>query len=135
MSNTKYSHLINMRICALTAMYLRSLIWDFAQRLWIMCHSRFGTSFRSIFKKKVATKKGKFTLQPATMALRRSDDTVLLFMLPGYWMRVGGQRHAPAALPLGWVSARCLGGWLGPRAVLEGCGNLPSHGDSIPGPV
>jgi hypothetical protein len=35
---------------------------------------------------------------------------------------------------LGWVSARCLGGWLGPRAVLEGCGNHRSHGDSIPGP-
>jgi hypothetical protein len=46
----------------------------------------------------------------------------------------GGQRHAPAASPLGWVSARCLGGWLGPRAVLEGCENLPSHGDSVPGP-
>ena len=43
-------------------------------------------------------------------------------------------RHPPTASRLGWVSARCLGGWLGPRAVLEGRGNLPSHGDSIPEP-
>jgi len=31
-------------------------------------------------------------------------------------MGVGGQRHAPAALP------HCIGGWVGPRAGLDGCG-------------
>ena len=33
-------------------------------------------------------------------------------------MGVGGQRHAPAALP----GTCCAGGWVGPRARLEGCG-------------
>jgi hypothetical protein len=37
-------------------------------------------------------------------------------------MVVGGQRHAPAALPRGRPSAHCIGGWVGPRAGLKGCG-------------
>ena len=49
-------------------------------------------------------------------------------------MGVGNQRHPPATSPLWWVNARCVGCWLGPRAVLEGCGNLFFHGDLIPGP-
>ena len=36
-------------------------------------------------------------------------------------MGVGGQRHAPAALPLGKrPGTHCIGGWVGPRAGLEG---------------
>ena len=36
-------------------------------------------------------------------------------------MGVGGQRHAPAALPLGKrPSTHCIGGWVGPRAGLDG---------------
>jgi hypothetical protein len=36
---------------------------------------------------------------------------------------VGGQRHAPAALPLGnRPGIHCIGGWVGPRAGLDGCG-------------
>ena len=37
-------------------------------------------------------------------------------------MRVGGQRHAPSALPLKEAGTHCRGGWLGPRAGLNGCG-------------
>ena len=33
---------------------------------------------------------------------------------------VGGQRHAPAALSPG--NAHCIGGWVGPRTGLDGCG-------------
>ena len=48
---------------------------------------------------------------------------------------VGGQRHAPAALPTGKrPSTHCIGGWEGPRAGLDGCGKFrPPHRDSIPG--
>ena len=39
--------------------------------------------------------------------------------------KVGGQRHAPAALPSGKRSGtHCTWGWVGPMAVLNGCGNL-----------
>ena len=36
---------------------------------------------------------------------------------------VGGQRHAPAALPPGKRSGiHCIGGWVGPRTGLAVCG-------------
>ena len=35
---------------------------------------------------------------------------------------VGGQRHAPAALPPGKPRYPYIGGWLGFRAGLDGCG-------------
>jgi hypothetical protein len=48
---------------------------------------------------------------------------------------MGGQRHATAALPAGKrVATRCIGGWLGPRAGLDGCGKSRPHRDSIPVP-
>jgi hypothetical protein len=38
-------------------------------------------------------------------------------------MRVGGQLHTPAALPPGKrPGTHCIGGWMGPRAGLDGCG-------------
>jgi len=38
-------------------------------------------------------------------------------------MWVGGQRHDPAALPLGKTPVtHCTGGWVGPTASLDGCG-------------
>jgi hypothetical protein len=38
-------------------------------------------------------------------------------------MRVGCQLHAPAALPLGKrPGTHFIGGWVGPRAGLDGCG-------------
>jgi hypothetical protein len=48
---------------------------------------------------------------------------------------VGGQRHAPAALPPGnRPGIPCIGGWVGPRAGLDRCGKSRPHQDSIPGP-
>jgi hypothetical protein len=49
-------------------------------------------------------------------------------------MEVGGQRHAPAALPQERPGTHCTGGWLGPRAGLDGCGKSRPHRDSLPGP-
>jgi hypothetical protein len=38
-------------------------------------------------------------------------------------MGVGGQRHAPTALPPGKrPGIHCRGGWVGPRTVLDRCG-------------
>jgi len=38
-------------------------------------------------------------------------------------MGVGGQPHAPAALPPGRrPGTHCIGGWMGPRAGLDGRG-------------
>jgi hypothetical protein len=42
---------------------------------------------------------------------------------------VGGQRHAPAALPQGNIpGTNCIGGWVGPRAGLE---NLAPSGPDL----
>jgi hypothetical protein len=38
---------------------------------------------------------------------------------------VGCQRHAPAALyPRERPATHCVGGWVGPRACLDGCGKF-----------
>jgi hypothetical protein len=43
-------------------------------------------------------------------------------------MRVGGQLHAPAALlPGKRPGTHCIGGWVGPRAGLDGCGKSRPH--------
>jgi hypothetical protein len=48
-------------------------------------------------------------------------------------MGVGGQRHAPADLPPGKSpGTQCMGGWVSPRAGLDGCGKSRPHKDSIP---
>jgi len=40
---------------------------------------------------------------------------------------MGGQHHAPAALPLGRRPGnQCAGGWVGSRADLEGCNLAPT---------
>jgi len=45
------------------------------------------------------------------------------------------QRHAPAALRRGRRrGSHRTGGWVGPRDVLDGCGESRSHRDSIPCP-
>jgi hypothetical protein len=70
----------------------------------------------------------KFTLEQATKAQRGSRGIALLFLQPG-------QRHAPAALPLGEKpGTNCIGGWVGPRASLDGCEKSRPHWDLIPGP-
>jgi hypothetical protein len=50
-------------------------------------------------------------------------------------MGVVTQRHAAAALPPGKRPVtHCIGGWVGPRACLDGRGKSRSHRDSIPEP-
>ena len=45
----------------------------------------------------------------------------------------GGQRHAPVALlPGKRPGTHCTGGWVGPRASLDGCGKPRPYRDSIP---
>jgi hypothetical protein len=47
-------------------------------------------------------------------------------------MRVGGQRHAPAALPPGnRPGTHCTGGWVGPRAGLDGCEKSRPHRQNV----
>jgi hypothetical protein len=47
---------------------------------------------------------------------------------------VGGQRHAPAALPPGKIlETNCIGGGVGLRVGMDGCGQSRPHPDSIPG--
>ena len=46
----------------------------------------------------------------------------------------GGQSHAPAVLPLGkGHGTHSIGGWVGFRDSLDGCGKSGPHRDSIPG--
>jgi len=50
-------------------------------------------------------------------------------------MGAGGQHHAPAALAVGRrPGTLCTGGWVGPRASLDGCGKSLLHQDLIPIP-
>jgi hypothetical protein len=43
---------------------------------------------------------------------------------------VGGQHHAPAALPQGKTpGTHCTGGWVGPRAGPDGCEKSRPHRD------
>jgi hypothetical protein len=45
-------------------------------------------------------------------------------------MGVGGQLHAPAALSSGKrPGTHCTGGWVGPRAGLDGCDKSRPHWD------
>jgi hypothetical protein len=46
---------------------------------------------------------------------------------------VGGQRHAPAALPPGKTGVTCTGGWVDLRVVWTATKNLVHHQESIPG--
>jgi len=48
-------------------------------------------------------------------------------------MGVGGQRHAPAALPPGKrPGTHCIGRWVGPRDGLDGCGKFRPTGIRSP---
>jgi hypothetical protein len=46
-------------------------------------------------------------------------------------MVVGGQRHAPAALPPGETNTHCIGGWVGPKTRLDGFGKSRPYRHSI----
>ena len=48
-------------------------------------------------------------------------------------MGLDGQPHALAALPLGKrTGTLCIGGWMGPRAGLDGCGKFRPIGIRSP---
>jgi hypothetical protein len=48
-------------------------------------------------------------------------------------MGVRGPRHDPAALPSEKTPGTyCIGGWVGPRAGLDGCGKSRPHGHLTP---
>ena len=49
-------------------------------------------------------------------------------------MVMGGQRHAPAALPPGRHGTHCIGCWVDPRAGLDGREKPRPYRDSNPGP-
>jgi hypothetical protein len=42
---------------------------------------------------------------------------------------MGGQHHAPAALPREIPGTHCIGGWVGPRAGLDLCEKSRPHRD------
>jgi len=51
-------------------------------------------------------------------------------------MEVGGQRHAPVALPSGKrPGTHCVGGWVGPKAGLDGRDKSHFQQDSLAGPT
>jgi hypothetical protein len=65
----------------------------------------------------------KFTLEQPTKAQRGSRGIALLFLYPQHLIGVGGQCHAPAALPPGKrAGTHCIGGWVDPTAGLDGYG-------------
>ena len=47
-------------------------------------------------------------------------------------MGVRGQRHAPAALPTERSGTHCIGGCVGPKASLDGCGRSRPFGIRSP---
>ena len=72
----------------------------------------------------------KVTLGKAKNAHRWSRNIAL-----GGLNGVRGQHQAPAALPPGNKNGNYgIGGWMGPRAGLDGCGKPRLLRDSIPGP-
>ena len=50
-------------------------------------------------------------------------------------MGVGGQRHAPAALSPERPGTHCIGGWVGLRGGLDGCGKSRPLPNGILSPV
>jgi len=80
--------------------------------------------------------KVKFTLEQAVKAQRQSRGISLLFFRLGARWGVGGQRHSPASLlPGKRHGTHCTGGWLGPRAGLDGCGKSLRRRGFDPGTV
>jgi len=66
----------------------------------------------------------KFILEQSTEAQRGNNSVItLLSLYPQCQLGVGGQRHAPAALPPGKrPGTHCIGGWVGSRAGMDWCG-------------
>jgi len=77
--------------------------------------------------------KVKFTLEQATKTQRGSRGITLLFLYPRRQMGVGGQRNTRPIYPRERPGFHCIGGWVGPRAGLDGWRKSPPHRDTIPG--
>ena len=54
-------------------------------------------------------------------------NTALPFLQPRHQIGVGDQHHALAALPWERPGTYCIGGWVGPRAGLDGYGKISSR--------
>ena len=78
--------------------------------------------------------KVKFTQEQATKNQRGGYRYSPALSLTSAIDGVGGQRHAPTALARERPGTNCIGGWVGTRAGLDGCGNSHPYRDSIPGP-
>ena len=84
--------------------------------------------------------KVQFTLEQATKVQRGSRGIAPLFLLGGGWSTRRPGRFTPRERP----DTHCTGGWVGPRAGLDGCGksrspDLPARSESLyrmsyPGP-
>ena len=76
----------------------------------------------------------KFTLERATKARRGSSCIALLFLnLGARWGWVVNATPRPL-YPRERPGTHCIGGWVGPRARLDGYGKSRLHRDSTPGP-
>jgi len=75
-----------------------------------------------------------FTPKQSTKAQKGSSGITLLFFNFG---AIWGGKSTPLPRPLyprERPGTHCIGGWVGPRAGLDGCGKSRPHRDSIPGP-
>ena len=77
---------------------------------------------RKNFVPVVVVRRVKFTLEQATKAQRGSRCIALLFLHPRCrWVSVVSTTPRPL-YPQEIPGTHCTGGWVGPRAVLDGCG-------------
>jgi hypothetical protein len=78
--------------------------------------------------------KVKFTLEQAMKAQRGSRGILYSSLnLCARWGWVVNATPRPR-YPREWPGTHCTGGWVGPRAGLDGCWISRLHRDSIPGP-
>jgi hypothetical protein len=95
--------------------------WPF----WCICFRHPATTFLLV--------KVKVTLEQATKAQRGSRGVTTLSLtsaLDGWVVNATPRPLYPRERP----ATHCIGGWVGPRTGLDGCGKSRLHRDSIPGP-
>ena len=77
----------------------------------------------------------KFTLEQATKARRGSEMHSSTLSLTSTLDLEWVVNATPRPLyPREMLVTHCTGGWVGPRAGLDGCGKSCPHRDSVPGP-
>ena len=79
--------------------------------------------------------KVKFTVEQATKAQKGSRGVAVLFLYSRLCVGVGGQRHAPTALPPGKTRYRRLGGPQGRSRQVQKISPSPGLGPRIVQPV